>query len=239
MLSVFLWDIFLDNEKDTTSFTDNKISIYNSALFLYSDGYLSFIRELLSTIQCPMDLREYPHDIQHCKLSFMSFTYNILQLNFTQSVLCGRFEPCDKVSIVESSAFKMLSANSSVRAMDYGVMVPNSVVDVVLQRQLPYYLYQVNHNHFVFFIFHGTATSATQIVIVLAGAQSCAHLTPCQVFIPTLLVVMCSWLIFWIDLGMGDQVIFCCSLCSGLVASNFWPKTSVEFWNCRLHLECC
>ncbi len=142
--SVFVWDIFLENEKDTTSFTDNKMSIYNSALFLYSDGYLSFTRELLSTIQCPMDLREYPHDIQHCKLSFMSFVYSLKELNFTLKVLCARFQPCEKVSVVESSAFELASVNSSVRAMDYGVMVPNAVIEVILQRQLQFYLYQVN-----------------------------------------------------------------------------------------------
>ncbi len=232
--SVFIWDIVLENEKDTSSFTDNKMSMYNSALFLYSDGYLSFTRELLSTIQCPMDLREYPHDIQHCQLSFMSFVYSLKELNFTLKVFCGKFEPCDKVSVIESSAFKMVFANGSVRAMDFGVMVPNAVIKIVLQRELQFYFYQVS---IICLYFAVTCSQMLYPNIWLCQSTVCVFSQ--QVYVPVILIVMCSLLTFWIELDMGDQVACVYSLCPGLVAANNIPKASTEIWNCRFHLECC
>ncbi len=145
--SVFLWDISVENEKHTSSFTENKISIYNSVLVLYSNGFLGLTRELLSDIECPMNLGEFPHDIQHCKISIMSFTYNLMEVNFTANVSCGRFVSCDEVSVVESSAFKMIGVESSVRPVDFvRVPAPNMVVNIIFQRQLTYYLYQVLDN---------------------------------------------------------------------------------------------
>ncbi len=190
----------MENEKHTRSFTEDKISIYNSVLVLYSDGFLGLTRELLSNIECPMNLRDFPHDVQHCKVSFLSFVYNLMELNFAANVSCGRFVSCDEVTVVESSAFKMVGVESSVRPVDYGLPVPNMVVMIIFERQLPYYMYQVisNDNILMYFLRLKIVT-----VLFVFHKQNCSFF---QGFMPTILSVMSSWLIFWIDIDAGNQV---------------------------------
>ena len=139
-IAVFLWDIYLANEKETSSFKNNDLTMYNSAFIALSFGVLNFNRELLSNIQCSMDLRNFPHDVQHCEMSFMTFSLAVERIEFVPTILCGLNQDCDSVSVVESSAFKMISVNTSV------IMTQNRPelhVKFTFQRQLQFYLYQV------------------------------------------------------------------------------------------------
>ena len=147
LFSVFIWDIYLSNDKDTFSFTDNDFTIYNSGMKICSNGSIYLTREMLSKVQCSMDLREFPHDVQHCEMKFLSFLYDISEVNFTQNVLCGDDEPCDNsVSPVESSAFKMISTKGLVATEQWGnVTAASVVVKIAFQRQLSFYLYQVKY----------------------------------------------------------------------------------------------
>ena len=50
-ISVFLWDIFLHNEKDTTSFSQDDLSMFNSAFGTTHEGDVLFSQELLSSVR--------------------------------------------------------------------------------------------------------------------------------------------------------------------------------------------
>ena len=163
LFSVFNWDVYLANKKDTTTFSQNGMTIYNSASKIKHNGLILLQRELLNNVHCLMDLRNFPFDIQYCEMFFVSFQYPISKVNFTQELRCNLNIPCN--NICETFAFKIISINASVETdhwegQDYAVLN----VQIVFQRQLSFYLYQVvcqllillinviNHNKLQFFI---------------------------------------------------------------------------------------
>ena len=150
-----MWDIYLYNEKETSSF-ENDLSIFNTGLGITKDGEVYLIRELLSNIQCPMDLRNFPHDTQHCEMQFISFNYELSEVNFTQEISCGDMESCDTASVIQSSVFKRVSIKGSTGTRlfkEYGTSYVS--VKIVFQRQLSFYLYQV-----IFISFNSTFSYA-------------------------------------------------------------------------------
>ena len=86
----FLWDIFLSNEKDTSSFSGTDVSKFNTAFFFYSIGNVHHNRELLSNVRCAMDLRKYPHDVQVCTKKFESFFYWVTEVKFQNESVSSR-----------------------------------------------------------------------------------------------------------------------------------------------------
>ena len=139
-ISVFMWDIILDNEKSISSF-EKDLAMFNTGTSVSQNGTIMFSRELVSNIQCSMDLRTFPHDVQHCEMSFISFNYVTSELNFTQEVFCGNSEPCDSVSVVESSAFTIISIKGSVTTKPWKTQsVANLLVTIGLQRVIVLFL---------------------------------------------------------------------------------------------------
>ena len=47
--------------------------LFNSGFNISSGGFVQFGREISSRIQCAMNLRTYPHDVQICRMMFMSY----------------------------------------------------------------------------------------------------------------------------------------------------------------------
>ena len=78
-----MWDIYLSNEKATSSFIAAGLSMFNSAFYVKPKGNVMFNRELLSNVRCPMDLLFYPHDIQLCSMTFQSYSLGDKEMNLT------------------------------------------------------------------------------------------------------------------------------------------------------------
>ena len=107
-----------------------------------------FYRELLSNIHCTVDLSEYPHDVQHCEVPFSSFTHTISEVIFTGGVSCGVIEPCDRMSVVQFPAFKMVSVSSSFTTKQWpNYKFPRLSVNIIFKRQLPFCLYHVRYSN--------------------------------------------------------------------------------------------
>ncbi len=127
------------------------MNMYNSVLSVSSDGTVNLRRELASTMQCSMDLRKFPHDIQHCQMSFLSMKHNPLEMEILPLVLC-KFDSCDTVPEEMSSVFHILSINTSFTTLLEVRRVLH--VDIIFQRQLQFYLCQVQSSRNMFY--HGT-----------------------------------------------------------------------------------
>ncbi len=137
-VSVFFWDIFLWNEKDTNSLSPDKVSAINTDFMFSSDGQVSHGRYLVSKVRCWMDLRSYPHDIQTCELKFRSRVFAERAMKFTK--------PSVQMSemALESSSLEIFSFHGHViRTPSYGRNFSEAIIEIKLQRRLEYFLYQV------------------------------------------------------------------------------------------------
>lgn len=66
-------DLFFPNEKSAFI---HKVFMPNKMLRVYSGGKVSYTVRLSLTLSCPMDLRNYPFDKQVCRIEMESFSYN-------------------------------------------------------------------------------------------------------------------------------------------------------------------
>ena len=108
---------------------------------IWSRGRIYFSRDLVSNVQCYMDLKKFPHDIQECEMRFESYMHDIKLLNFTSTALC-RSQSYDNfmfdlksTSFELSSIFHELSSSSfeshTVSGRHY---FPNILVKIVLKK---------------------------------------------------------------------------------------------------------
>ena len=140
---VFLWDVYLTNEKETTSFNENDLSIFNSGFGINSSGGIYFSREILSNVHCLMDVRKFPHDTQHCEMSFESYAHTVSELILRLIVRCQNAS-CDDINVLQASTFKLIHISEIVTATHWDRSTMSKVVvKFTLQRQLSFYLYQV------------------------------------------------------------------------------------------------
>ena len=63
------------NEKDTTSFSSGDFTKFNSGFSVSTKSNLRFSKEIFSNVRCPMNIRYFPHDVQHCTLEFTSYLH--------------------------------------------------------------------------------------------------------------------------------------------------------------------
>ena len=142
---MFLWDVYLVNEKGSSSFNENDLSLFNSGFNISSDGTVQFGREISSRIQCAMDLRIYPHDVQICRMMFTSYqrTEEEMKLKIRVEIWADS---------LQSSAFLLMNVSSAIETssvmgeLDFS----KAVIVIVLQRQLTVYLYQVISQNSIF-----------------------------------------------------------------------------------------
>ena len=216
-ISVFIWDIYLSNEKETLSFNENDLSMFNTALQLLTGGEVYFGREILSEVYCSMDLRYFPHDTQHCIMTFESFNYDMSVLTFNISaIFCDNvvFGDCIDVPVLQSSAFKIIAINGNVYSKRYvHLEMVILTIEIVLERQLWYYVYQVLYFNFSFCsVSFGVVRMKLELFTsvgpsILFHKKKIIHIF-IQVYLPTILVVVCSWLTFWVQIDAGSQVSF-------------------------------
>lgn len=66
-------DLFFPNEKSAFI---HKVFMPNKMLRVYTNGKITYTVRLSLTLSCPMDLRNYPFDKQVCRIEMESFSYN-------------------------------------------------------------------------------------------------------------------------------------------------------------------
>ena len=140
--TVFIWDIVLVNEKDTSSFNQNDLSLFNSAFILYSNGTVYFGRDISSNVQCRMNLRSYPHDIQNCSMNFISYARTAEDMKLNLKVTRWK-------NFFQSSDFNLIGISwyTDVRHVA-GSNMSVAIINIELQREITVYLYQVNSYYF-------------------------------------------------------------------------------------------
>ena len=137
-LSVFYWDINLVNEKDTTSFSMSDLSMFNSEFYFNYTGHILFSRELLSNVLCPMNLRNFPLDVQRCTMRFQSYRYQIDEFNFSNALV-----HTDGTAL-ESASYEIVDPEVLVHIQElFTEKYSEVVVFINLHRRLEFYLYQV------------------------------------------------------------------------------------------------
>ena len=137
---MFLWDIILVNEKDTTSFNENDLTQFNSVFFISSHGNVELNREILSNVRCPMNLKRFPHDTQDCKMRFQSYVYSRSKLNFSSA------EVIIYETALKADSYHILGWNGLAHddTITYTHGYSEVTVTIKLKRKLEFYIYQVS-----------------------------------------------------------------------------------------------
>ncbi len=138
-LSAFLWDVFLQNEKDTDSFAQLPVSFAKAILKVFHNGQVLYGRNLISKARCQMYFESYPHDTQICELIFKSYAVKYPEFNFTKSAVSM------KPTSMSSSNFDLISRNSFVnKTTSYGSLFSHFVFQLNIKRKVEYFVCQVS-----------------------------------------------------------------------------------------------
>ncbi|KAM4702186.1 glycine receptor subunit alpha-2 isoform 3-T3 [Discoglossus pictus] len=155
--SIWKPDLFFANEKganfhDVT--TDNKL------LRIFKNGNVLYSIRLTLTLSCPMDLKNFPMDVQTCAMQLESFGYTMNDL-----------------------IFEWLS-NSPVQVAD-GLTLPQFILKE--EKELGYCTKHYNTGKFtcIEVKFHLERQMGYYLI---------------QMYIPSLLIVILSWVSFWINM---------------------------------------
>ncbi|XP_059140106.1 glycine receptor subunit alpha-2-like [Physella acuta] len=151
----------------------HKIMAQNQMMLVYKDGTVLYISRLSMTLSCPMDLKNYPFDKQICLIKMMSFGYTDTDVQFEW--------------FKENSTHQDGELSASSIIVDHQVMLPQfeikDVRPVVCGRQY----HQRKGNH-----------SCLQAEFHLARNIGFYMV---QMYIPSVLIVMLSWISFWLNVN--------------------------------------
>ena len=137
-LSVLFWDINFVNEKYTTSFSMSDLSMFNSEFSFNCTSHLLYSRDVLSSLICPMNLHNFPLDVQHCTMHFQSYHYQIDEFNFSNALV----HVAD--AALESASYEIVDPEVMVHIQEFFTEKYSEVVVYInLHRWLEFYLYQV------------------------------------------------------------------------------------------------
>ena len=140
--SVFLWNTFFFNAKDTQS-SASSLGISDTQIIVYPDGRIAFSRYFGIKIKCHFDFHSFPHDVQICWIKFGSFSHGLGTVRF------GNLELYFEGDRLESPSFSFVEHRIYEERRKRNESM--CVVEFKLQRQLQYFIYQVeNLLHFSF-----------------------------------------------------------------------------------------
>ncbi|XP_059163149.1 glycine receptor subunit alpha-2-like [Physella acuta] len=168
---VWVPDIFFPNEK-RGSF--HNIMSQNQIMSLNPNSTLLYISRLTMTLSCPMDLKNYPFDKQICTVLIMSFGYTYRDVEFEW------MNGTEAVEIQTESHFKPIIVNSDV-------MLPQFEIKDVRANFCNRRYHQREGNH-----------SCLQAEFHLARNIGFYMV---QMYIPSVLIVMLSWISFWLNVN--------------------------------------
>ncbi|KAM6299950.1 glycine receptor subunit alpha-4-like isoform 2-T2 [Aegotheles albertisi] len=156
--SIWKPDLFFANEKGANF---HEVTTDNKLLRIFKNGNVLYSIRLTLILSCPMDLKNFPMDIQTCAMQLESFGYTMNDLIFEW------LEEQEAVQVAEGLTFPQFILRNE-KDLGYCTKYYNTgkftciEVRFHLQRQMGYYLIQM--------------------------------------YIPSLLIVILSWVSFWINM---------------------------------------
>ncbi|XP_076446366.1 glycine receptor subunit alpha-4-like [Babylonia areolata] len=151
----------------------HEVMITNKMSRLYPDASILYISRLSMTLSCPMNLRYYPFDKQSCSIQIMSFGYADDKIVLAWM---NRTEPNDPEALETDSVL----VNENVELPQFEVVGSAST-----RCQKKYHQKSGNHSciEAVFYL----ERNITYYVV--------------QMYIPSILIVMLSWISFWLTVN--------------------------------------
>ncbi|XP_078459220.1 glycine receptor subunit alpha-2-like isoform X1 [Lampetra fluviatilis] len=155
--SIWKPDLFFANEKGANF---HEVTTDNKLLRIFKDGNVLYSIRLTLTLSCPMDLKNFPMDVQTCAMQLESFGYTMNDLIFEWKQE-GAVQVAEGLTLPQ---FQLKDEKDLVYCTKHYNTGKFTCIEVKfhLERQMGYYLIQM--------------------------------------YIPSLLIVILSWVSFWINM---------------------------------------
>ncbi|XP_067121469.1 glutamate-gated chloride channel-like [Centruroides vittatus] len=161
-------DIFFENCISGRLFT---ITLPNIAIKILSDGYIYRYARYDLRISCPMDLHQYPLDLQVCsiRISLFSFPDDVVALHWMENA---------------GGPNSFVKSKKSI-TYDTEIILPQfKITKIATEKEVSSW---------------NTGNYTTLKAIFVFDRMITAHLI--NTYIPSTLIVALSWLSFWLDVG--------------------------------------
>uniref|UniRef100_A0A3Q4H1G2 Glycine receptor, alpha 4a n=1 Tax=Neolamprologus brichardi TaxID=32507 RepID=A0A3Q4H1G2_NEOBR len=155
--SIWKPDLFFANEKGANF---HEVTTDNKLLRIFQDGSVLYSIRLTLTLSCPMDLKNFPMDIQTCTMQLESFGYTMNDLIF-EWLSENPVQVADDLTLPQFVLKEEKDLGYCTKHYNTGQFTCIEV-KFHLERQMGYYLIQM--------------------------------------YIPSLLIVILSWVSFWINM---------------------------------------
>ncbi|XP_028315648.1 glycine receptor, alpha 4a isoform X1 [Gouania willdenowi] len=155
--SIWKPDLFFANEKGANF---HEVTTDNKLLRIFQDGSVLYSIRLTLTLSCPMDLKNFPMDIQTCTMQLESFGYTMNDLIF-EWLSENPVQVADDLTLPQFVLKDEMDLGYCTKYYNTGKFTCIEV-KFHLERQMGYYLIQM--------------------------------------YIPSLLIVILSWVSFWINM---------------------------------------
>ncbi|XP_029297303.1 glycine receptor, alpha 4a isoform X1 [Cottoperca gobio] len=155
--SIWKPDLFFANEKGANF---HEVTTDNKLLRIFQDGSVLYSIRLTLTLSCPMDLKNFPMDIQTCTMQLESFGYTMNDLIF-EWLSDNPVQVADDLTLPQFVLKEEKDLGYCTKHYNTGKFTCIEV-KFHLERQMGYYLIQM--------------------------------------YIPSLLIVILSWVSFWINM---------------------------------------
>ncbi|XP_033993386.1 glycine receptor, alpha 4a [Trematomus bernacchii] len=155
--SIWKPDLFFANEKGANF---HEVTTDNKLLRIFQDGSVLYSIRLTLVLSCPMDLKNFPMDIQTCTMQLESFGYTMNDLIF-EWLSENPVQVADDLTLPQFVLKEEMDLGYCTKSYNTGKFTCIEV-KFHLERQMGYYLIQM--------------------------------------YIPSLLIVILSWVSFWINM---------------------------------------
>ncbi|CAH1772227.1 unnamed protein product [Owenia fusiformis] len=199
---IWVPDVFFRNEKQAQY---HYVTIPNRLLRLFPDGRVWYASKITATLTCPMDLAKYPLDEQKCPMMFESFGNTLDAVNFKWLT---DPQPLDMGQEPELPQFRYVgyelqtcrqnysTVGNTMETLHYKWLQPKPVAgDSNLE--LPQYRYVGNKLMDCLQNYTTGAYPCLQIDFILKRDIGYYLI---QLYIPSVLIVILSWVAFWISI---------------------------------------
>ncbi|XP_062602282.1 glycine receptor subunit alpha-3-like [Saccostrea cucullata] len=170
-------DLFFPNEKKAFI---HQVFMPNKMLRVYSGGKVSYTVRLSLTLSCPMDLRNYPFDKQVCRIEMESFSYNEdnIILEWAGMETSGNESHPGLVNVTQRTEIPV-EISDNIEMNQFRVVEKHTLKTLNERRGAG------NHS-LLQAEFHLVRDIGYYLV---------------QMYIPSMLIVMLSWISFWLNVN--------------------------------------
>lgn len=166
-------DLFFPNEKSAFI---HKVFMPNKMLRVYTNGKITYTVRLSLALSCPMDLRNYPFDKQVCRIEMESFSYNEDNI-ILEWVGTDRPDLANMTQMPEGAVPVEISDNIE---MNQFRVVEKRTLKTLNERR------GAGNHSLLQAEFHLVRDIGYYLV---------------QMYIPSMLIVMLSWISFWLNVN--------------------------------------